>query len=93
MIIPFYYFFFTIGITSLSKFFFTDDKSINNLKSGYLIPIKPIGAFICLLVYSSFSNFILLIPLLIRYLSKSNEVVIGANIFSQYFIMIQGIFN
>lgn len=91
MIIPVYYFFFSIGITSISKIILRHDISINNLKSEFSIPIKPIAAFISLLVYSSFSNLILLFPLLIRYLGISNEVVEVANIFSQYLINITSI--
>ena len=88
MIITLYYLFFTIGINSISKYFFRDNEYQNKLKNRYPIPIRPIAIFIFLLVYCSFSNIVLLFPLLIRYLSFSNQIINNANSLSQYIISI-----
>ena len=92
MIITLYYLFFTIGISSISKYFFRENLYQNTPKSKYLIPIAPIATFIFLLVYCSFSNLILLFPLLIRYLGLSNQIVNNANYYSQYILSISSIF-
>ena len=91
MIVPLYYFFFTIGITNISNYLFRDTINQNNLKSGYFIPIRPIATFISLLIYCSFSNLILLFPLLIKYLNFSNKIVINSTSYSQYIINISSI--
>lgn len=92
MIIPFYYFFFTIGITGISEFFFRDNLYQNNFKYRYQIPILPIATFIFLLIYCSLSNLILLFPLFIRYLGLSNQIVNNSTQYFQYIVNLSSTF-